>query len=140
MFLIKSEKFWLSFSAENSPVLSAFGTISLYFFLLTMATSDFFMKKLGRSIMEKDSPSCAPGMGTNGPSRRPHWDRFCAEAGSVFLYGGSVILILTLLFFRHLESKLKSTASKKSERLEKNKKKAPCPATCRSEIKETRWV
>ena len=31
----------LPFSAENSPVLSAFGTISLYFFLLTMATSIF---------------------------------------------------------------------------------------------------
>ena len=38
--------------------------------------------------MEKDSPSCASGMGANGPSRRPYWDRFCSELGCVFIWRG----------------------------------------------------
>ena len=113
----------LPFSAENSPVLSAFGTLSLYFFLLTMATSDFFMKKLGRSLWKKSHMLVLPAwllmvlhgvlIGTDS-----------AQSWAAFLYGGSVILILTLLFFRHLESKLKSTTSKKSTRLDKQKRLA----------------
>jgi sulfoxide reductase heme-binding subunit YedZ len=108
----------LPFSAENSPVLSAFGTISLYFFLLTMATSDFFMKRLGRTLWKKIHLLVLPAwvlmvlhgilIGTDS-----------AQSWAAFLYGGGVILILTLLVFRHLEGKLKSTTSKKVNYLRK---------------------
>ena len=108
----------LPFSAENSPVLSAFGTISLYFFLLTMATSDFFMKKLGRTLWKKIHLLVLPAwvlMVLHGILIRTD----SAQSWAAFLYGGGVILILTLLVFRHLESKLKSTTSKKVNYLRK---------------------
>ena len=43
----------IPFSAEYAPVFSALGTISFYLFLLTLATSDFFIKTLGRSLWKK---------------------------------------------------------------------------------------
>lgn len=108
----------LPFSAENAPFFSAFGTISLYFFLLTMATSDFFMKKLGRTLWKRIHLLVIPAWGLMvlhgiliGTDSAQGW--------AAFIYGGGVILILTLLVFRHLEGKLKSTTSKKVNYLRK---------------------
>ena len=43
----------IPFSSEYAPVFSALGTISFYLFLLTLATSDFFIKTLGRTLWKK---------------------------------------------------------------------------------------
>jgi methionine sulfoxide reductase heme-binding subunit len=41
------------FYSANEPFYSGLGTISFYIFLIIIATSDFFMKKLGRTIWKK---------------------------------------------------------------------------------------
>ncbi|NMD71412.1 iron reductase [Bacillus sp. DNRA2] len=43
----------IPFSAENEPFYSGLGTISFYLFLIIIGSSDFFMKKLGRTVWKK---------------------------------------------------------------------------------------
>lgn len=98
----------LPFSPKNAPFFSGLGTLSLYLFLLTLASSDFFIKKLERSIWKKLHLLVFPAwvlmvlhgifIGTDS-----------AQGWAAFIYGGSVVLILTLLSFRYFESRLKRT-------------------------------
>lgn len=100
------------FSAENEPVLSGLGTISLYFFLLTIATSDFFIKKLGRALWKRIHLLVIPAwilmvlhgifIGTD-----------TAQPWAAFVYGGGIILIMFLLVFRYLEGRIGTPKSKK---------------------------
>ena len=108
----------IPFSAEYAPVFSALGTISSYFFLLTLATSDFFIKTLGRSLWKKIHFLVIPAwilmilhgilIGTDS-----------AKTWASLLYGGGIILVIILLAFRYLESRLERTNNKKRELLKK---------------------
>ncbi|MHC0039634.1 ferric reductase-like transmembrane domain-containing protein [Pseudoneobacillus sp. C159] len=102
---------FLPFSSENAPLESAMGTISLYLFLLVIATSDFLIKKLGRNLWKKIHLLVIPawilmvlhGILIGTDSNQP-W--------AAFLYGGGVFLVITLLGFRHLENTSKSFSPK----------------------------
>ncbi|WP_010677688.1 ferric reductase-like transmembrane domain-containing protein [Bacillus timonensis] len=108
----------IPFTAENDPVISGLGTISFYLFLLTIGTSDFFMKQLGRSLWKKIHFLVIPAwclmvlhgilMGTD--STKP-W--------AAFIYGGGTILVIILLVFRYVENLLESTGNKKGKVLKK---------------------
>ncbi|MEW8986988.1 MAG: ferric reductase-like transmembrane domain-containing protein [Bacillus sp. (in: firmicutes)] len=101
----------IPFSADNDPVFSGMGTISLYLFLVTFATSDFLMKKLGRTLWKKIHFLVIPAwilmvlhgifIGTD-----------TSQTWAAFVYVGSIILIMLLLTFRYLESQLGSTKRK----------------------------
>ncbi|WP_071393222.1 ferric reductase-like transmembrane domain-containing protein [Bacillus tuaregi] len=101
----------LPFSAQNAPILSALGTLSFYLFLMTMAASDFFIKKLGRSVWKRLHLLVIPawllmvlhGILIGTDSTQP-W--------AAFLYGGGFILILALLALRYAETMLHTTAKK----------------------------
>lgn len=100
----------IPFAAKNDPFFSALGTISMYLFLLTLATSDFFMKKLGQSLWKKIHLLVLPAwmlmvlhgilIGTDS-----------AQSWAAFLYGGGVILILTLIIFRYFDKGQKNRDS-----------------------------
>ena len=108
----------IPFSAEYAPVFSALGTISFYLFLLTLATSDFFIKTLGRSLWKKIHFLVIPAwilmilhgilIGTDS-----------AKTWAALIYGGGIILVIILLAFRYLESRLEITNNKKRELLKK---------------------
>ena len=108
----------IPFSAEYAPVFSALGTISSYLFLLTLATSDFFIKTLGRSLWKKIHFLVIPAwilmilhgilIGTDS-----------AKTWAALIYGGGIILVIILLAFRYLESRLEITNNKKRELLKK---------------------
>ncbi|WP_232696018.1 ferric reductase-like transmembrane domain-containing protein [Brevibacillus daliensis] len=100
----KIQEILIPFLAENATVFSALGTISLYLFVITFATSDFFIKKLGRDLWKKVHLIVIPAwilmvlhsilIGTD--SEQP-W--------ASFLYGASIILVITLIQFRYLEGR-----------------------------------
>lgn len=102
---------FLPFSARTAPILSALGTISFYLFLIIMATSDFFMKILGRNIWKRIHFLVIPawvlmvfhGILIGTDSHQP-W--------AAFLYGGGVILIITMLALRYIEMQLKPIGKK----------------------------
>lgn len=108
----------IPFSAEYAQVFSALGTISFYLFLLTLATSDFFIKTLGRSLWKRIHFLVIPAwilmilhgilIGTDS-----------AQPWAAFVYGGGIILVIILLAFRHLESRLETTNNNKREPLKK---------------------
>jgi len=101
------------FSAQNAPILSAFGTISFYLFLITIAASDFFMRTLGRKLWKTLHFLVIPawalmvlhGLLIGTDSTQP-W--------AAFLYGGGVILLFTLLALRYAETKLQPAAKSSS--------------------------
>lgn len=103
---------FLPFSSDHAPVLSAIGTISFYLFFLVIATSDLFMKSLGRTLWGKIHLLVIPawilivvhGIFIGTDSTQP-W--------AAFLYGGGVCLVLALLFLRNIEKRLKSVKTKK---------------------------
>lgn len=103
----------IPFSSKHDPIFSGLGTISLYLFVLVMATSDFFMKKLGLQLWRKLHFLVLPAwvlmllhgiyIGTDS-----------SQVWAVFLYCGGFVLIITLLIFRYFESRLKVMNSKKT--------------------------
>ena len=108
----------IPFSAEYAPIFSALGTISYYLFLLTLVTSDFFIKTLGRSLWKKIHFLVIPAwilmilhgilIGTDSTNT---W--------AALIYSGGVILVILLLVFRYLESRLKTRNHHKREWLKK---------------------
>lgn len=105
------EDILIPFEADNDPIFSGLGTISLYMFLLVMATSDFLMKRLGQKLWKNIHWLVIPAwilmilhsifMGTDSN-----------QSWATFLYGGGIICILTLLIFRLFESRFRATNSK----------------------------
>ncbi len=109
---------WIPFLAGNAPVLSALGTISFYLFLLVLATSDFFIKTLGRSLWKRIHFLVIPAwmlmtlhgilIGTDS-----------AHPWAAFVYGGGIFLVIIILAFRYFESHLESTNRRKRKLLKK---------------------
>lgn len=107
---------FLPFSAKNAPVFSALGTLSFYFFLLVIGTSDFFIKRLGRARWKKVHMAVLPawllmvihGLTIGTDSSQP-W--------ALSLYIGGVSIILILAFVKYLDS---STSRKAMEEKSKS--------------------
>ncbi|WP_342431508.1 iron reductase [Neobacillus sp. FSL H8-0543] len=89
---------FIPFLAKNDPVFSALGTISYYLFLLTLATSDFFIKTLGRALWKRIHFLVIPAwilmilhgilIGTDS-----------AQPWAASVYGGGIILVMILMAF-----------------------------------------
>lgn len=107
------EEVLIPFDSDYAPVSSAFGTISFYIFLIVMATSDFFMQKLGRGLWKKLHWLVIPAwvlsvlhgvfIGTDS-----------SQLWAIIVYFGGIVLVMTLLVFRFFESWLGATDSKKA--------------------------
>ena len=104
------KELFIPFSAQHAPLFSALGTISFYLFFITLATSDFFMKKLGRKLWKKIHFLVIPawifmvihGILIGTDSGQP-W--------AVIVYGGGVSLIAGLSAFRFLYKSPTTTKS-----------------------------
>lgn len=102
----------IPFSAHNDPVNSALGTISFYLFLLVMATSDFFTKRMGQRLWKNIHFLVIPAwilmtlhglfMGTDS-----------GQPWAIFTYSLGAALIITLLGFRYFESRYKMQIKQK---------------------------
>lgn len=107
------EDLFIPFEADHEPLLSAFGTISFYLFLIVMATSDFFMKKLGFKVWKKLHWLVIPAwiltvlhsffIGTDSN-----------EPWAIFIYFLGVISVGISLIFRSL-GQIETTKSKKEK-------------------------
>ncbi|MED3662859.1 ferric reductase-like transmembrane domain-containing protein [Ureibacillus sp. FSL K6-8385] len=103
----------IPFAAENEPFHSGIGTLSFYLFLIVMATSDFFMKKLGFQLWKKLHFLVFPAwvfmtlhgifIGTDS-----------GQVWAIFIYCASIVLITALLVMRILEGKVKAVNSHKA--------------------------
>jgi DMSO/TMAO reductase YedYZ heme-binding membrane subunit len=110
----------IPFSSENEPFFSALGTVGFYLFFIIFSTSDFFMKKLGRSLWKKIHFLVFPawvmivlhGMLIGTDSSEP-W--------AAFLYGGGVVIVLFLLAVRRIDVQPKSTAMKQKQNVTSQK-------------------
>jgi len=101
----------IPFAAENEPFLSGIGTISFYLFLIVMATSDFFMKKLGFKLWKKLHFLVIPAwvfMILHGIFIGTDSDQVWA----IFIYCLGIVFVTTLLIIRYFEGKLKAVHSK----------------------------
>lgn len=94
------EELLIPFEADYAPVLSGIGTIALYLFLVVMATSDFFMKKLGFGRWKKLHLLVIPAWVLSvlhsifiGTDSNEPW--------AIFIYVAGIVLIVTLLIFRY---------------------------------------
>lgn len=95
---------FIPFGSSYHPVFSGFGTIALYFFFLTLLTSDFFIKKMGRQVWKKVHLLVIPSwilmvlhsilIGTD--TEQP-W--------ASFMYGGSILLVISLMLLRYIEGR-----------------------------------
>ena len=100
----KIQEILIPFFAGNAPVFSALGTISFYLFVITFATSDFFIKKLGRNLWKKVHLIVIPSwilmvlhsilIGTDS-----------GQPWASFLYGACIVFVITLIQFRYLEGR-----------------------------------
>ncbi|THE13395.1 iron reductase [Bacillus timonensis] len=108
----------IPFSSENDPFFSGLGTISFYFFLVTLGTSDFFIKALGRTLWKKIHFLVIPAwilmvlhgiiIGTDS-----------AQPWAAFIYGSGTVLVIMLLVFRYVEGLLESTGNNKRKIVKK---------------------
>ncbi|MCM3571332.1 ferric reductase-like transmembrane domain-containing protein [Neobacillus mesonae] len=92
------QELFIPFAAKNEPILSALGTLSFYMFFLVIASSDLFMKKLGRKKWHRLHYTVIPawalmiihGIGIGTDSTEP-W------ALLLYVIGITVVLILGIL-------------------------------------------
>lgn len=106
----------IPFLAKNEPLLSAFGTLSLYLFLLVIGASDFFMKRLGIKRWKKLHLLVIPAwvlmmvhglaIGTDS-----------AEPWALFLYAGGIAVILILGILRYLDSAIVRQSSERRKQV-----------------------
>lgn len=107
------KEIFIPFIAENEPFYSALGTISFYLLIITVATSDFLMKRLGKNLWKKIHFAVIPAwllsllhsvfMGTDSQ-----------QMWATYLYSGGLVLIVVLLIFRYLDSQVKQNKKKVS--------------------------
>ncbi|GLY09463.1 ferric reductase-like transmembrane domain-containing protein [Pseudobacillus badius] len=93
----------IPFMDDYAPVYSAFGIFSFFLFLIVLATSDFFMKKLGRGLWKKVHLLVLPAwvfmmlhglfIGTD-----------TEQLGIASVYAGSAVLVALLLALRYAEA------------------------------------
>lgn len=103
----KMKEIFIPFSAENAPISSAFGTISFYFFLIVIASSDFFRKRLGYHIWKKLHFIVIPawllmilhGILIGTDSGLP-W--------ATSLYSGGIVLVIISILFRYTDANITS--------------------------------
>lgn len=107
----KLAEIFIPFYAKHAPFFSALGTLAFYLFLLVIGTSDFFIKKLGRSRWKRVHLAVIPGwmmmvihgltIGTDS-----------SKAWALLFYTGGVILIFVLVFVRFFDANYVSSPSK----------------------------
>lgn len=93
----------IPFYSKNEPFYSGLGTLSFYLFLIVIGSSDFFMKKLGRTVWKKVHLLAIPAwilmafhglmIGTDS-----------SEIWAASIYIGSVIIIMLLGIGKGMES------------------------------------
>lgn len=103
----------IPFAAKNDPLYSALGTISFYFFFIVMATSDFFMQKLGFKLWKKIHFLVIPAWVfmmihsiLSGTDSNQPW--------AIFIYSAGIILVGALLVIRYIDGKTKAVSSNKA--------------------------
>lgn len=109
----------IPFTAKNEPLYSALGTISFYFFFIVMATSDFFVKKLGFKLWKKIHFLMIPAwvfMSLHGILIGTDSNQLWA----ILIYSAGIVLISALLVIRYIEGKMKAVSSKKAANPSKN--------------------
>ncbi|WP_066061906.1 ferric reductase-like transmembrane domain-containing protein [Neobacillus soli] len=105
-----SGELFLPFFAKNEPVYSALGTLSFYLFFLVIGSSDFFIRRLGRTAWKKIHFVVIPawvfmlihGLGNGSDSSEP-W--------ALFIYLFATAFMIVLLFIRIIESLMKRQSS-----------------------------
>lgn len=105
----------IPFSSKNDPVYTGIGTISFYLFVIVMATSDFFMKKLGFQLWKKLHFLVFPSwffMTLHGILIGTDSNKVWA----ISIYCGGIVLISILLIFRYFEGKTKALHSNKASK------------------------
>lgn len=93
----------IPFYSENDSFYSGLGTISFYLFFIIIGTSDFFMKKLGRTIWKKVHLLSIPAwilMAVHGIMIGTDSQEMWAQA----LYIGSAAIIMVLGVAKAMES------------------------------------
>lgn len=101
----KLKEIFIPFLAQNSPMSSAFGTISFYFFLIVIASTDFFRKRLGYHIWKKLHLIVIPGwllMVIHGILIGTDSDLPWATS----LYSGGIVLVIISILFRYMDGKI----------------------------------
>jgi sulfoxide reductase heme-binding subunit YedZ len=92
----------IPFWSENEAFLSGLGTISFYLFLIIIGSSDFLMKKLGRTVWKKLHLLSIPAwilMTIHGVMIGTDTSEYWAQ----FLYIGSISIIIGTLTAKILE-------------------------------------